>query len=656
MLEAGVLIEGKYEVLAKLREGGMGSVFKVRHRLLDEVRVVKVMRSPLAGDGDLRRRFLDEARTATRLKHPNLVAVHDFAVDEGGTAYLVMEFVDGVPLRDLVRAQGPLAVPLVLEVAHQALGALGYLHRKGVVHRDVAPDNLMLTHDEAGAPLVKLIDLGIAKAVDGSSERTSTGIFLGKLGYASPEQFGVLPPGESIDGRSDLYSLGVVLYELLSGVKPFGGGGTAGAMLARLFQEPTPWEESDPRGRVPADVRAVVRRAMERERERRYRSAEEFDADVRALLAVQEELAGEDATAHLVLPFPLAEPAPPGTVSPGAQALLDRQFAATRTPSRRGTQSIPPPVPPPPAASQAPPPVAPAVVSTPSPPQPPPRPPATVGGPRPPRGARVALLVVGGCVVAAGAAWAGLFLRPRPERVVEVPRAAATPVPVPPAATPVPRATRPPPSPPSPGPEATRPPLKVAVAPPRPAPRDAPAREPVPSRITVETRRAQPAAPPYEPPPEAVPRAAPATPPPPAATPVPPAPQPPVRAAEPVRPAAPPPEAPVQEPSPEAAIRQTLALYVKGQNTLDADLLSRVDAGLGADRKVQLKRAFAGYASQSYELGPASVDVTGPGEAVARGRVSRTVVPRIGARIEDTRTVTFRLRRRGDGWVIVAVE
>src|SRR6476620_6891208 len=155
--EPGLLSEGKYLILAKIREGGMGTIYRVRHRLLDEIRIIKVMRPHAASDPDLRRRFREEARIATRLKHPNICSIHDFAVDDGGRSYLVMEYVDGVNLADFMGSLGLPGVPLTLEIAHQALLALGYLYRKGGDHRDVAPDNLMLTYDEDRRPVVKLI-------------------------------------------------------------------------------------------------------------------------------------------------------------------------------------------------------------------------------------------------------------------------------------------------------------------------------------------------------------------------------------------------------------------------------------------------------------------------------------------------------------------
>jgi eukaryotic-like serine/threonine-protein kinase len=276
--DSQLLFDGKYEVLAKIREGGMGAIYRVRHRLLDEVRVVKVMRPGAGAEPELERRFLEEARIATRLRHPNLCAIHDFAVDERGAAYLVMEHVDGVNLAELLKSEGVPPLGLTLEIAHQALLALGYLHRKGIVHRDVAPDNLMLTQDDDGRPLVKLIDLGIARVIEGDADLTASGVFLGKPSYASPEQIGALPPGERLDSRSDLFGLGVVLYELLTGRLPFRGSSPAELLDAQ--RRLVPFEESDPNGRVPADVRAVVLEALELDREDRFDSADEFDRAV----------------------------------------------------------------------------------------------------------------------------------------------------------------------------------------------------------------------------------------------------------------------------------------------------------------------------------------------------------------------------------------
>ncbi|MBL8112232.1 MAG: serine/threonine protein kinase, partial [Acidobacteria bacterium] len=260
----------------------MGAIYKVRHRLLDEIRVIKVMRPHTVADADLKRRFIEEAKTATRLKHPNLCTIHDFAVEDNGTGYLVMEFIDGVPVGDLLK-QGDLPnFTLTLEIAHQALQALSYLHKKSIVHRDIAPDNLMLLYEE-DKPKIKLIDLGIAKAMDKPADQSKTvaGTFLGKLGYASPELFGALPEGELLDGRSDLYSLGIVMYELLTGRRPVSSDqGPAGWMRAHLLEPPLPFEKSDPGHKVPDDVRELVMRALTKRREDRYATADDFDAEI----------------------------------------------------------------------------------------------------------------------------------------------------------------------------------------------------------------------------------------------------------------------------------------------------------------------------------------------------------------------------------------
>ncbi|HEX9287870.1 MAG TPA: protein kinase, partial [Thermoanaerobaculia bacterium] len=332
---AGTLIEGKYEILAKIKEGGMGTIYKVRHRLLDEIRVVKVMRPQIGADEELKRRFTQEAKTATRLKHPNIGAILDFALDSDGMAYIVMEFIDGVNLTELLRASGPPGVPMTLEIAHQTLLALGFLHRKNVVHRDVAPDNLMLTHDDEGRPQVKLIDLGIAKPLDTTINLTSTGIFLGKLKYSSPEQLGALGEGETLDGRSDLYSLGVALYELLTGQLPFPGESPRELFAAHLFKDALPFSVTDPANRVPEPVRAVILKAMEKERARRFANAEEFD---REIISLRHELAfsADPEATHLILAkVRESRGTPHDAVTPSAQDRLDRHFLAQGTPSPR---------------------------------------------------------------------------------------------------------------------------------------------------------------------------------------------------------------------------------------------------------------------------------------------------------------------------------
>jgi serine/threonine-protein kinase len=303
----------KYEILEKIGQGGMGAVYRVRHRLLDELRVIKVIRSPMEPTPELTERFLREARTASRLHHPNLALLHDFAVSEDGVAYVVLEHIDGLTLKEVLRRFGPAPVEVALEIARQSCRALEYLHSRRIVHRDISPANLMLARDAEGRPLVKLIDLGLAKSLEaGADGLTTAGVFLGKLRYAAPEQFG----GEGIDERSDLYSLGVVLYELLTGRSPFKGHDAQSWMADHLFGAPLDFAVSDPEGRVPEDLRTVVMCALARHPVERFAGAADFATALETIQAryplIGDEMAAlfeeEQPAAVEALPVTEAEP------------------------------------------------------------------------------------------------------------------------------------------------------------------------------------------------------------------------------------------------------------------------------------------------------------------------------------------------------------
>jgi len=276
-------IEGKFEVLHKISQGGMGAVYKVRHLLLDQISVIKVIRPQHADDESSRQRFLQEARTASRLRHPNVASILDFFTDANGTAYLVMEYIEGVTLKQLLEKGGPPDLALNLEIAHLCLEALAYLHQEGYVHRDVAPDNLMLTKDFKGGPLIKLIDLGIAKNLDGGEGLTTTGMFVGKARYASPEQ---INGQRDLDSRTDLYSFGVMFYELLTGNTPIEGDNISSLVAGHLFRPPVKFEITDPEDRVPQQLRTIVMWALEKDRNHRPGSARELAL---ALAPIQRE-------------------------------------------------------------------------------------------------------------------------------------------------------------------------------------------------------------------------------------------------------------------------------------------------------------------------------------------------------------------------------
>jgi eukaryotic-like serine/threonine-protein kinase len=625
--QPGTLLEGKYEILDKIREGGMGAIYRVRHRLLDEVRVVKVMKPNVVADADLRRRFTEEARTATRLKHPNICTIHDFALDPDGMAYLVMEYIQGVSLADLLKMRGAPLLALTIEVAHQSLLALGYLHRKGIVHRDVSPDNIMLTNDEDGAPLVKLIDLGIAKVTDAPIEATATGVFLGKLKYASPEQYGSLPRGTKLDGRSDLYGFGIVLYELLTGVLPFEGDTVVELLRAHVFAAPKPFSQSDPQGRVPTELRGVVLKALQKNRDDRFATAEVFDREILALRRQYVKPEEVEETRVFLRSVRPSTDVHLQQVTPSAQDRIDRQFGGkTPTPlqarkpetgvtgSGEETEIAPgslPPIPAPPPTTRLP----------------------SATAPPPARRAPPWLWAAAAAVVAIVAAF---VLRPaRREPIapaVPEPRATSVAAAVPSAAppveeSPVPAAapTAEPTIPPTAEPTAIHRPTArpAAVVPPRPSP----------TRGTSVAMVLPPTAPPIATHAAELPRVA-------------------VPPTEPPKPAVPIPTVrpPLTEPD---RIREAVRRYETAQNTLDADLYASVFPTVDRSR---IEAAFRDFAKQSVEFEIRSIEIDPKGTtAEVRGYEKRVAVPRAGSeqRIDGVRTL--HMEKRGEGWVITTI-
>jgi serine/threonine-protein kinase len=627
VVEPGTLLEGKYEILDKIREGGMGSIYRVRHRLLEEIRVVKVMKPSTVADADLRRRFVEEARTATRLKHPNICTIHDFAIDESGMAYLVMEYIEGSSVSELLKLQGRPALPLALEIAHQSLLALGFLHRKGIVHRDVAPDNIMLTRDEHGGPLVKLIDLGIAKVAEGPVDATATGVFLGKLKYASPEQYGSLPKGQRLDGRSDLYGLGIVLYELLTGVLPFEGDTVVELLRAHVFAPPRPFAQSDPEGRIPAELRDAVLKSLQKRREDRHPSAEDFDREILAIQSRHVRPEDLEETRAVVAKLRPSREIRVSPATPSAQDHLDLQFgqAATPRPTRSTENDL--------TAA------APAAASwtgrdadVP-----------TVPVDAAPVRRRPSRLVAAVAVIAAAIAAVLVMTRSKhPESPVVPSAALATPAAMPVAAE-------------RPTPEPTAPPTpEPTTVPPTPPPTAAPATlPPIRSRAVVAHPTAFPARPLAVPPSPAIPAPAPAAPAPAVEavrlpSPVPAVPTEPARAAV----AAPSPSArPV--PTESDRLRELVRLYETAQNTLDPDLYVRIFPGVDRSR---VQEAFGSFRSQAveFEVRRIEIDPRG-GSADVYGFESRLAVPKVGneQRVNSDRVLHF--EKRGDAWVITAI-
>ena len=330
-------LEGKYEILDRMSEGGMGAVYKVRHRLLDEIRVIKVMRPHLADDEVLRARFVREAKTAIRLHHPCLAQVYDFTMDEDGTFWLVMEFIDGMDLLAMVKVVKVVPLAVALELAYQTLGVLGYLHQKNIVHRDISPDNLLVTRDDEDRILVKLIDLGIAKIQEENQHLTATGTFLGKVRYSSPEHFRSKDT-EEVSPRSDLYSFAIVLYELLTGVHPIKGTSLSSLIAGHLSYPPVPFETSDPDGRVAPGLRAAILKALAKDPAERFASAREFQAELEELRTAHPATAAQVAAIFRVPTLPTMKIQV--NKQSRTQAQIDRNFGVDTTPAH-GTATEP---------------------------------------------------------------------------------------------------------------------------------------------------------------------------------------------------------------------------------------------------------------------------------------------------------------------------
>jgi serine/threonine-protein kinase len=260
------MVDGRYRAQRRLGSGGMAEVWCAEDEVLGRRVALKLMGGRFAESPEFRERFRREAQAAAGLTHPNIVAIFDRS-EWDGTPYIAMELVDGKTLKELVTERGPLPPEIALGLTEQILRALGYAHRRGIVHRDIKPQNVII--DREGQ--AKVADFGIARAGD-TSEMTQTGAIVGTVQYLSPEQ----AEGHPVDRRADLYSVGIVLYELLTGQVPFDGEAPISIAIKQINERPVPPRQLEPR--VPPAVEGVVLRALEKDPARRFQSAEEFIA------------------------------------------------------------------------------------------------------------------------------------------------------------------------------------------------------------------------------------------------------------------------------------------------------------------------------------------------------------------------------------------
>jgi serine/threonine protein kinase len=289
-LRQGMVIRDKYQIMEKIGAGGMAVVYKARHLAFNELRAIKVVNSRLLDDDAFIRRFKSEAIITRKLMHPNAVRVDDLDSTEDGRPFMVMEYVHGKDLRHLIQREGPLGVRRAINIARQVCSALSAAHALGITHRDIKPDNILITDTAGENDAVKVLDFGIAKIREAGMESqhssTKTGMVVGTPQYISPEQ-AMGRHGEQIDGRADLYSLGVVLYEMVTGRLPFESDTPMGLLLHHIQSIAPPAHELTPELRIPESLSLLLVRALEKDRMLRFQSAEEM---VAALEAVDDQL------------------------------------------------------------------------------------------------------------------------------------------------------------------------------------------------------------------------------------------------------------------------------------------------------------------------------------------------------------------------------
>ena len=272
---------GRYQVSERIGRGGMASVFKAHDPGIDRVIAIKFLHTAYCEDEEYRGRFLREARAAGNLSHPNIVTVHDVG-EIDGRPYMAMELIQGEPLDEMMKRSGPLPIRDTLAIGVQLANALAYAHSRGVVHRDIKPSNIM---GVKGTMTVKVTDFGIAHVTSSSApQQTQVGAVLGTPQYMSPEQ----TKGEKVDGRSDLFSTGILLYQMLTGRAPFEGDSVVSLAMKIANEEPTPLDTLRPD--IPLAVRRIVERCLAKRPERRFQSGKELaDALSRALFNLDEE-------------------------------------------------------------------------------------------------------------------------------------------------------------------------------------------------------------------------------------------------------------------------------------------------------------------------------------------------------------------------------
>jgi serine/threonine-protein kinase len=273
----GRVIDGRYRVEKSIGEGGMGIVYLISHAVLGKRMALKVLRGEMAKDADVVQRFMQEAQSATSIGHPNIIDISDFGRLPDGSVYFVMEFLDGESLSKMIHRGGSIPMATAIHVVRQIASALEAAHTRGIVHRDLKPDNIYLVKQGHDEHFVKVLDFGIAKVGGANSKLTRTGMIFGTPHYMSPEQ----AAGQSVDQRTDIYALGVIMYEMFTGKVPFDGDTFMGILSKHMFEPPLP--PSKVKGAGLGAIEDVILKALAKKQEERYQNMGELVADLDAI-------------------------------------------------------------------------------------------------------------------------------------------------------------------------------------------------------------------------------------------------------------------------------------------------------------------------------------------------------------------------------------
>lgn len=300
----GSVLADRYHIVRRIGEGGMGQVYLAEHVKMRRRSAVKVLHQGMVNDPDAIARFNREASNASQIQHPNVAAIYDFGETEDGLIYLAMEFIDGEPLRKIIERQGALPAIQAADITRQVGDALEAAHEMGIVHRDLKPDNIMIARGRNGEDVAKVVDFGIAKATTGDDQKvTRTGLAIGTPEYMSPEQLS----GDSLDNRTDIYSLGLVAFNMLTGQLPFPAVSSREAMIARLTERPRTLAEIKDDVAWPAELQTIMDRALASRPQDRYAHAGDFGRDlVRAVDAMPQSAFSSTGTLAIAVPHSMA--------------------------------------------------------------------------------------------------------------------------------------------------------------------------------------------------------------------------------------------------------------------------------------------------------------------------------------------------------------